>query len=180
VNHLDTTIESPRLILRPFAVADIKPFFAFNQDPEVRRFIGGAPLSMEFCREHIPRLRASWERDGFAQCAIVRKADGQLIGRGGINMLDQLKMFEVSWVIARTEWGNGYGAEAGQAAMAYAFDVLGMDALCAPIHQQNVASIRIAQNLMMQLTGFVDVYGTGQKLANYVMTAKHWQSLPRP
>jgi RimJ/RimL family protein N-acetyltransferase len=180
VNHLDTTIESARLILRPFALADIQPFFAFNQDPEVRRFIGGAPLSLEFYREHIPRLRTAWGRDGFAQCAIVRKMDGRLIGRGGINMLDELQTFEVSWVIARPAWGHGYASEAGRAAMAYAFDVLGMDAVCAPIHQQNVASIRVAQKLMMQLTGYVDVYGTGEKHANYVMTAKHWQSLPRP
>jgi RimJ/RimL family protein N-acetyltransferase len=48
----------------------------------------------------------------------------------------------------------------------------------APIHQENVASRRVAEKLGMTLNALVDVYGDGVLLANYLMTRQQWLAAP--
>lgn len=94
-------------------------------------------------------------------------------------MLDEMKMLEVSWVIERTNWGSGYGTEAGHAALAFAFDEFEADEVCAPIHQENVASRHVAEKIGMRMDALVDVYRDGVLLANYIMSREGWQNRKR-
>jgi len=103
MNVVASSVRSHRIALRPFRPDDAADFFALNKNADVRRFIGGEPLTMEFCREHMKRCADKWETIGYSQCAIVLRESERLIGRGGINMLDELGELEVSWVIARDE-----------------------------------------------------------------------------
>ena len=115
-----------------------------------------------------------WETQGYSQCAIVLSDEARLIGRGGINMLDELGELEVSWVIAHSEWGNGYATEAGRAALTFAFRHLRAPSVCAPIHPANVASINVAEKIGMTFDRLVDVYRDGVELAVYRMTANQY------
>ena len=84
-------------------------------------------------------------------------------------MLDELKLLP--------EWGNGYATEVGWAALSLAFDEIGADVVCAPIHPENVASRHVAEKIGMTTDGLVDVYGDGVFLENFLMTRERWLSL---
>ena len=53
---------TPRLTLRPLDSADWPAIYAFTSDPDVQRYISGAPLSEQDTRDLIEMLR-DWERE---------------------------------------------------------------------------------------------------------------------
>jgi len=58
----------------------------------------------------------------------------------------------------------------------FAFQHLGAEAICAPIHPENVASIHVAEKLGMKRHQLIDVYGNGTMLENYRLTSEAWKA----
>jgi hypothetical protein len=79
-------IESERLVLRRITRDDYEFFVRIHAMPEVGRYIGG-PRSAESSRAWIERTLALYESLNLGQLAVVRKSDGQLIGRCGLTEL---------------------------------------------------------------------------------------------
>ena len=55
----------------------------------------------------------------------------------------------LAWRLARAHWGKGYAHEAAAAAVAYAFDVIGLDELVAFTVPANARSRRVMERLGM-------------------------------
>ena len=70
--------------------------------------------------------------------------------RTGLHNPDGWPGPEVGWTLDRKFWGQGYATEAGRAAIAYAFDVLGWEHIISVIHPENLRSIRVAERLGMR------------------------------
>ena len=153
-----TSLETPRLALRPFAREDLDPYAALSADPEVTRYIGGpqdragAWRFMALALGHL-RLR------GYSQSAVVEKATGRLVGRGGLWYPEGWPGLEVGWVLARGAWGRGYATELGAACRDHAFAELGADRLYSIIHPDNTASVRVAERIGHRLLGETEVGG---------------------
>lgn len=56
---------------------------------------------------------------------------------------------EVGWRLTRDAWGHGYASEAGRAAVAYGFDVLGLEEIVSFTATINVPSIAVMERLGM-------------------------------
>jgi RimJ/RimL family protein N-acetyltransferase len=56
---------------------------------------------------------------------------------------------EVGWRLAREHWGHGYATEAARAAIAFGFDVVGLDEIVSFTSPANERSWRVMERLRM-------------------------------
>jgi RimJ/RimL family protein N-acetyltransferase len=158
--------EEPQLageavVLRPPMPGDLGAFTRLFTDPEVMRYVAwGRPLTRSEVEEFVERMIARFEVDGFGQFALVRRADGAVIGRAGLLPLDPATWesgffcdlggraeIEIGWMLARQHWGHGYATEAALLVRDWAWNELGMLRLVSIIQHGNERSIRLAENL---------------------------------
>src|SRR5262249_32946319 len=85
------TLETPRLLLRPFARGDARDHARISAKPEVTRFLAGGPF---LGPEAVERSRAAqnlflnhWKAHGFGVWAVIDKVTGVLIGQCGLKYL---------------------------------------------------------------------------------------------
>jgi RimJ/RimL family protein N-acetyltransferase len=142
------SLETTRLVLRPIAEADLDGFAAMYGDPEVMRHMGdGRPLTRAATWRTMALFLGHWALRGYGQWALVEKATGRLVGRAGLWNPDGWPGLEVGWLLDRPAWGRGFATEAGRAALAWAFEVLGARRVISVIAPDNVRSIRVAERL---------------------------------
>jgi [ribosomal protein S5]-alanine N-acetyltransferase len=80
---IQTEIETARLILRPAALADVPVLFRFLGDENAMRYTR-RDASLRDCRRRIAAHERRRRRDGYAPWTVMTKADGRIIGRGGL------------------------------------------------------------------------------------------------
>lgn len=138
-----TVLETTRLLLRPFADSDLDDYAALMGDADVVRHLGdGRPLN----RAQAARDLADC-REQNAQGAVIEKATGRFLGRGGLSRLPELDGPEVGWILGPAARGLGYATELGLAWRDHAFQVLGAVRLYSVMVPANTASIRVAERI---------------------------------
>ena len=143
-----TTLETPRLLLRPFVDDDLAAFARICADPEVMQYIGaGMVLTPAGAWRAMAMFIGHWHLRGYGQWAVVERASGELIGRAGLWNPEGWPGLEVGWLIDRPCWGRGFATEAGRASLSYAFEVLGAEHVISIIQPANAASIRVAEKI---------------------------------
>jgi RimJ/RimL family protein N-acetyltransferase len=148
-------LETERLLLRPWRADDAAPLAALNADPAVMRYVGGGEtLDRGTSDALIVRFEREWEDRGFGLWAVEeRTAPGLLVGFCGLTIPTflpaVLPAVEVGWRLARDAWGRGLGTECARAAVAFAFDRLGLEEVLAIVHPDNARSLRVCEKLGM-------------------------------
>lgn len=137
------TLETERLLLREHEPNDLEAFCAMEMDPEVRRFVGGHPRTREEAEQKFHKLPS----DGrLPFCAIVSKADGTYIGRGGLHPMPGGAP-GIGFYIARPYWGRGFATEAARAFIEYGFHELRLPKIISSVEAGNGASAHVLQKL---------------------------------
>ncbi|VXC79713.1 putative enzyme [Pseudomonas sp. 8Z] len=135
---------SERLLLRAWRDSDLPALSALNADAEVMRHFP-APLDDEQSAQMLVRLREHFTEHGFGFWALERRDTGELIGVAGLAQVGFEAPFvpavEIGWRLARGHWRQGFASEAARAALAVAFELLGLD---------EVVSFTVAANLPSQ------------------------------
>lgn len=147
---MDISIETDRLILRPWQDSDLNSFFEMSQDTDVMRYF---PHLLSRCESNdLANLIQSFiEKQGWGFWALELKKTKEFIGFTGLH--HQLTKFEFSPCteigcrLKRTAWGKGYAYEAATASLAYGFNHLQLVEIVAFTAQLNLPS----QNLMKRL-----------------------------
>ena len=154
------TLETERLLLRPFRAEDIDAYAALCADPEVMRYLGtGSVLSRVEAWRHMAMLVGHWQLRGFGTWALEERATGAFIGRVGLHLPEGWPDKEIGWTIVRSHWGKGLAFEAAQAALAHAFLSLDWPRIVSMIHPANAASIRLAERLGERLDRELELQG---------------------
>lgn len=142
------TIDTERLLLRPFNQSDLEPFAKMNGDPQVVAFLGnGQPIDRNESWRLMAWLLGHWQLRGYGSWAVEEKTTESFVGRIGLFYPEGWPGIEISYVLARSFWGKGYATEGGKVAMTYAFEELNLPHLISLIHPYNRASIRVAERL---------------------------------
>jgi len=142
------TLETERLVLRPFRESDLDAYAAMKADPEVIRYLGQArPGSRADSWREMALLIGHWQLRGYGLWAVEEKGTGAFVGRIGLWNPEGWPGLEVGWTLARAHWGQGFATEGGRASLDYAFDQLSADHVVSVIQPDNAASIRVAQKL---------------------------------
>jgi RimJ/RimL family protein N-acetyltransferase len=148
--HSCPTIETNRLILRPFHESDLDAYTALLQTPEVRASLHlPDDIGREQAWQHMATWLGQWELRGTGQWALEEKCSGALVGRAGTHRPERADWpgIEVGWTLHPEHWGKGYATEAGAASVAYAFAHHDVDALYSVILEENRASQAVARRL---------------------------------
>ena len=147
------TLETARLILRPFRESDLEPIAAAATDPETVRFVGGKPATREETWRKLATMPGMWALFGFGYWIVERAGDGAVLGQAGFadfkrDMAPSIEgLPEMGWSFARHAWGQGYASEAGAVALEWADRNLADGEIVAIIDADNHASIRVAEKL---------------------------------
>jgi [ribosomal protein S5]-alanine N-acetyltransferase len=148
-------LESERLVFRHHELRDLEAYCAMEQDPDVRRYVGGAPRTREAAEERfqgalqpIPHRLRLW--------ATVLKANGDYIGRCGVypHMQAERTLPDegvLAFYLARPYWGQGFATEAGSAFVRFGFGDLGLQKIVTTVDARNCASLRVLEKLGFSL-----------------------------
>jgi [ribosomal protein S5]-alanine N-acetyltransferase len=184
--HGTDCIESARLVLRRVTPDDLAFFARLHALPEVARglYPGGRPRSPEEVVKWLQATIASYERLALGQLAVIRKADGALIGRCGLTDLAVEPAapehgirkgwfgreaappgialtfeYELGYTFAPVVWGQGFATEAACCVRDYAREVLQLSYAISAIMLNNRRSLRVAERSGARADGQMEVVG---------------------
>ena len=154
------TIETARLILRPFVAGDLLQYHTqIYSDPDVTRYLpGGVPRPIERTRAVLEFSIEHGEKHGFTLWAVIDKSSGQLIGQCGLLYMQNALDVEIAYAFGKARWGQGYAAESGRACLRYGFESAGLSQIIAVAFPDNLASQRVMQKIGMTHQGLTDQY----------------------
>lgn len=141
------TLESDRLLLRQWQETDFDPLYEMLSDVEVVKYLGGTPMDAPTAWRHMAMVIGHWQLRGFGLWAVEEKTTGHMIGRVGIWHPHSWPAIEVGYTLHPKSWGKGYATEAAQMSAKAAFDHLNLDEIISIIHQDNIASQKVAERL---------------------------------
>lgn len=142
------TLETERLILRPFVVEDAEAMFSnWASDPEVTKYVTWNPHdSVETTRILLSSWVRQYEKPERLNFAIVLKENNELIG--GIDIVGYLDGPKgtpvIGYVISKKYWGRGITTEACKRVLEYLFS-LGYQQVRIDAEVENIASNRVIQ-----------------------------------
>ena len=150
------SIETTRLILRPPILADVPMLFQFLGDAEAMRYTH-CDVSLRQCRRRIAVHEWRRRRDGYAPWTIMTKADGLMIGWGGLydDPFDPGWGVEIGYHFHPAAWGKGYATEMALACMSVADNVLRLPEVSAFAQRENAASRRVLEKVGFEQVRFV-------------------------
>ena len=150
------TLETPRLILRPYALSDAA---------EVQRLAGArevAATTLTMPHPYEDGMAEAWigthqedfEKGKGVTFAITLKQNGALVGAislGGISRVHQRA--EMGYWMGVPNWNRGYCTEAARAVVRYGFEALALDRIYATHFARNPASGRVMEKAGMTQEG---------------------------
>ncbi len=119
-------VETPRLVLREFALTDERHLSPILASSQVMRFSVSGCLTLEQTKEEIDSFITSYRKYGFGKWAVILKETNQLIGYCGIALeeIDSKQETELGYRLSENYWGHGLATEAARAALHYGFNKL--------------------------------------------------------
>ena len=155
-------IETARLMLKPHTLSNLRQLREWENDPEIRLMVSGAPSDEPETLEEAEKylrdvMDISVENDRLIDYAIHLKKDNTLIGYGQIGGIDRgNRNCLVSICIGeKVRRNRGYRREAMQATVEFCFDTLGMNRIGCGIYAYNHASIRLFRSLGFAKEGVI-------------------------
>jgi ribosomal-protein-alanine N-acetyltransferase len=173
----DTKITMNRLILRQFTKDDLDTYAEIMGDREVGRwFPKGDGYTREESEKSLKAILKHWSQHGFGIWAIVDKANGALIGRCGLNLINETSEVEIDFVVSPNSWGKGHGTEAAKAALAYGFENLRLQNIIALAKPENNASRRVIEKIGMRFIKKAEYWGI--TCAYFSISKEQYASMP--
>jgi [ribosomal protein S5]-alanine N-acetyltransferase len=159
------TLETQRLLLRPFTMQDAPKVYEYLSDSRipVRMHRIPNPCTMEWVEHYLYKAIHEDPEIGRFQFALARKSDGELVGRMNIRVAAEHQRAEIGYWIGVPHWGNGYATEAGKRILQYGFESLGVQRIIGTVYSHNRASAQVLQKLGMryEITRRQDTYKNG-------------------
>jgi RimJ/RimL family protein N-acetyltransferase len=149
-------LETERLVLRRFTMADADDLVSLDADPDVMRFVtGGVPTSLEEIENDVlPAFLGYYQRyEGFGFWAAVEKVTGEFLGwfhfrpRPGAVPGE----VELGYRLRRPTWGRGCATEGSRALIGKGFSEFGVQRVVAEAMAVNVASRRVMEKAGLRL-----------------------------
>ena len=119
-------METERLRLRAFTLADLDAYAQMYTEESFVRFIGGSTLSRDQVWRSIAVILGHWQLLGYGVWALENRETGALVGHAGLLNLPGWPDIEVCWALGPAFWGRGFATEAARASVDWAFGEAGI------------------------------------------------------
>lgn len=160
------TLETERLLLRPWTANDADFVLDLYSRWEVQRFLGRTPAVMRDRAEALARIEA-WSRldsESHGIWAVQEKESGNLTGNVLLKSipasgpdLPPSGDTEIGWHFHPDYWGRGYATEAAAAVLGYGLN-RGLPLVVAVTNPENAASMRVCERIGLHHQGQTDRY----------------------
>src|SRR4051794_7082118 len=152
--------ETARLLCRAPRGADRRAYEELFLDAWMQEWLFPPPLDPYGRRDVARLLRADvehWNRHGFGPWALIDRATGGFVGRGGLawTVVAGRHAVELPWAVTPERWGEGLASEAGAAALAAARD-LGLEEVVSFTLTTNAASRRVMEKIGLEYAGEIE------------------------
>jgi RimJ/RimL family protein N-acetyltransferase len=174
------TLETARLRLRPFTLADAPLVQAMAGDRRVAEPTLNIPhpypagLAEQWIGTHV----ANAAEGRIYTFAIERQSDAVLMGAIGINPVVAHYRAEIGYWLGVAYWNQGFMSEAARRVTAFGFAELGLHRVQATCYARNPASARVMEHLGMQreglLRGYVWKDGVPEDALMYAILRENW------
>ena len=167
------TLDTERLILRPFTLADADAVTAIVSDREIAANTLSIPhpYDRSMAEKWLATHDDACRRGESAVFALTERESGRLVGCVGLVIDREHGRAELGYWTAREIWGRGYGTEAAAAVVRYAFEQLDLHRVYAHHLSRNPASGSIMRKLGMRhegtLRGHVFKWGVHEDIELY-------------
>lgn len=172
-----------RLRLEPVGPANARDLWRVHSEDEVSYWYGAEKPSLEQAAQWATFMADSWRLHGVHKWLAYDRESGEVVGRGGLSRTPvdddwgQLYAFlpaepwvrvayavqrplrahanwlEIGWALRRQFWGHGYASEIGRAGLAFAFDVLLVQAVVSCTVRHNARSRAVMERIGMRYAG---------------------------
>ena len=145
-----------QLLIRETIDSDISELYRIGTDQAVRKYIAPMQPTLEeeivYTKAYVRHMYAFYD---FGLWTVLEKdAYGQerVIGRAGLFPSERLAgQIEMGYMIAPECQGNGYGKEAAETVLRYAFNVLDLEEVHLFVEKENKASVKLAETLLIKV-----------------------------
>ena len=149
-------LETDRLVLRQFTMADADNLVSLDADPDVMRFVtGGMSTSREEIEnEFLPAFLGYYQRyEGFGFWAAIEKITGEFLGWFHFRPRPDAAPGEVElgYRLRKSAWGKGYATEGSRALIRKGFTESGVQRVTAEAMAVNQASRRVMEKAGLKL-----------------------------
>ena len=146
-----------RLVLRDYAEDDWRRVVEYRADPLYSRYYPEEKATEQEGRDFVAMVMG-WADETPRkkyQFAVVRAADGLLIGSCGVRMSSERFGSEAEFgcELDPQHWRQGYAAESARAVIGFAFETLKVHRVFARTFAENDPAARLAERLGMRLEG---------------------------
>lgn len=147
-----------QLLIRETIDSDISELYRIGTDQAVRKYIAPMQPTLEeeivYTKAYVRHMYAFYD---FGLWTVLEKdAYGQerVIGRAGLFPSERLAgQIEMGYMIAPECQGNGYGKEAAETVLRYAFNMLDLEEVHLFAEKENKASVKLAETLLIKVPG---------------------------
>ncbi len=156
------TLETDRLILRPFAMADAEAMWRnWASDPEVTKFLTWpAHESVDVSKMVLSDWTSQYERPDYYQWAIVPKDLMEPIGSMAVvHQNEKHQRVEIGYCIGKNWWRRGYTSEALSRLVRFFFEELEVRRVEARHDPHNPGSGAVMRKSGMHYEGTLRQYG---------------------
>lgn len=153
---IQPTIETERLLLRPFTLADAAEVQRLAGDPAIADTTLNVPHPYPdgAAESWINTHRERWEKGLGVVYAVTLRRGGQLVGAISVlGVSQQHSRGEMGYWIGMPYWSQGYASEAARALIHFSFDILGLHRVFATHLTRNPASGRVMVKAGMRYEG---------------------------
>jgi ribosomal-protein-alanine N-acetyltransferase len=148
------TIETERLILRPFEETDFEAVHSYASVAENVQYMLWGPNDESQTKAFIMRAVAQSKEKPCKnyQYAAVLKSSQKLIGGCNLAILGNDEA-EIGWILHRDYWKQGFGTEMGKRILEFGFKELGLHRIVAHCDIENYGSWRVMERIGMRREG---------------------------
>ena len=145
----ERVIETSRLLLRLPEPADARALMEIHQDPVVVAeglvTATAPPGGIDVALQVIDSMLRHWKRHNYGRWSVVERATNEVNGCVGFFHRDGESDIEISWIIRRLHWGNGFATEAARAAIDWAWTATTTGHIVSVIRKDDARSMRVAE-----------------------------------
>ena len=141
-------LETERLKLREFNIADAKNLYQLNLEPEVIKYTGDLPFSRIGEAENFLENYKEYEKNGLGRWAVIKKESNKFIGWCGFK-LNEEKYIDIGFRFLKSEWNRGFATESAKASIEYGFEKLDLNLIIARTSVLNYPSQKVLKKIGM-------------------------------
>lgn len=130
-------------------MADADRLAVFHSDARVMNLLQHGVLTRPQSDAMVARYEAEWPALGFGSWIASERATGRFVGLGGLRVHDGDHGVVMRLAFIPEAQGKGYGPELGRAALAFAFEIAGLDRVVGITRLENLQGQRSLEKFGM-------------------------------